>query len=234
MRFSNSVITRYRKLIEENKNLPGAVRRKKLNIETPRKDLRIDKEVFWEKLVIGILTSNVTNNTDFRKKLNDSEILKYKIVKKDLKDREGISKRLKEYKIGRYDRNSNALMKNMEILDKNWKETEKFLETLRYDTTLKKERDVAKYLELYTQIGLKQSRNIIQMLGLSRYVVPLDRRMNTTINEYGGIEMPKQADPYSSKYGYADIENQINTLCAELNIYPCFFDACVFWSKDDE
>lgn len=235
MGFSKSVIRRYKKLIEENKSLPRVIERKKLNIDTPRKDLRIDEEIFWEKLVMGIVTSNVRNNAAFRKKLKDSNILKYEVVKKELKDREGIAERLKEYKIGRYQRNSTALMTNMERLDNNWQETERRLKTLQYDTTLEKERKVAKYLaDLYLQIGPKQSRNIIQMLGLSRYVVPLDSRMDETINEYGGIVLPEVQNPYSRENYYMDIEDQINDLCVELYIYPCFFDACVYWSKDDE
>lgn len=235
MGFSKSVIRRYKKLIDENKSLPRVIERKKLNIDTPRKDLRIDEKIFWEKLVVGIVTSNVRNNAAFRKKLDDSNILKYEVVKKELKDREGIAERLKEYKIGRYQRNSTALMTNMERLDNNWKETERCLKTLQYDTTLDKERMVAKYLaDLYQQIGPKQSRNIIQMLGLSRYVVPLDSRMDETINEYGGIMLPEVQNPYSRENYYMDIEDQINDLCVELGIYPCFFDACVYWSKDDE
>ena len=156
-------------------------------------------------------------------------------MKKYLKDKEGISERLEEYKIGRYQRNSHALMTDLERLDKNWKETEKYLKTLQYDTTLEKERRVAEYLaDVYHQIGPKQSRNILQMLGLSRYVVPLDSRMDETINEYGGIRLPEQKKPYSREESYRNIEAQINELCVELDIYPCIFDACVFWSKDDE
>ena len=235
MGFSKSVIKRYKKLIEENKNLPKVIERKTLNLDTPRKDLRIDEEIFWEKLVVGIVTSNAKSNSAFRKKLDDSRILKYEVVKKELKDLESICERLEKYKIGHYERNSTALLIDLERLDKNWMETEKHLKTLQYDTTLEKERKVAEYLtDVFHQIGPKQSRNIIQMLGLSRYVVPLDSRMDKTINEYGGIVLPEKQKPYSREDSYRVIEDQINDLCCELDIYPCLFDSCVFWSKDDE
>lgn len=133
-----------------------------------------------------------------------------------------------------------CITKGMDILQKNWIDIKKCLETIHFNTSLKKEREVADYIrESFMGIGFKESRNIIQMMGLSQYVIPLDSRVMKVLSTNGGIEMPKQKKPLKSQYGYCAIEDQINELCEMLNghcgnfiVKPCNFDICAFISEE--
>lgn len=103
---------------------------------------------------------------------------------------------------------------------------------------MEKERSVARYVrENFYQIGLKQSRNIIQMMGLSQYVTPLDSRIVSILKEYKGIEhIPDEKvalkAALQNESWYLGIEDQLNELCVKLGVKPCILDACAFVSKE--
>lgn len=234
MKFTKSVLNKYQKLIDNNLETEFAQRRYERNVL--RKDIHLSKEAFWEALVLGILTSVAPNNDSYRKDIKQLKITDYEFMK----DVEDITEHVQKLKgMGLNGRvKAQSITMAMERLEKNWKELKKHLETIFKDTTLEKERSVARYVrENFYQIGLKQSRNIIQMMGLSQYVTPLDSRIVSTLKEYKGIEpIPDEKGALKAalqnESWYLGIEDQLNELCVNLGVKPCILDACAFVSKE--
>jgi hypothetical protein len=89
------------------------------------------------------------------------------------------------------------------------------------------ERRAAHFIdESFEGFGPKQSRNLWQWLGLSRYEIPLDRRVarwiNTNLSQKVNLKRLGSADYYESVLDY------IQAMCARAKVLPCIFDAAAF------
>lgn len=79
--------------------------------------------------------------------------------------------------------------------------------------------------------GPKQSRNLLQSLGLTRYEIPIDSRLTDWLNEFGfPVRLTAMALADDSYYRF--VLDAIQALCERSSVLPCIFDAAVFASKD--
>lgn len=79
--------------------------------------------------------------------------------------------------------------------------------------------------------GPKQSRNLLQWLGLTRHEIPIDSRVMSWLNDNGfPLPMSSRLLLYNDYYEF--VENGIHELCRLCNVFPCVFDAAVFASFD--
>jgi hypothetical protein len=76
--------------------------------------------------------------------------------------------------------------------------------------------------------GPKQSRNLWQWLGLSRFEIPLDSRTTTWLNSNRIFPFVLSAQALADENYYAFIMDGVRNLCAAAGILPCVFDAVVF------
>ena len=87
--------------------------------------------------------------------------------------------------------------------------------------------------------GPKQSRNLWQTLGLTRYEIPLDSRLTTWLNA-NVLDSPLSGAGLADETYYRHIMGAIQALCARAGVLPCIFDAAVFslgnpdWPADAE
>lgn len=96
------------------------------------------------------------------------------------------------------------------------------------------ERQAARLLSKYLKgIGPKQSRNLLQMLGLTRHEIPIDSRIVKYLKKIG-FPVPLSAACLSDSDYYEFIMDGIQHLCRECGEYPCILDACVFMSYDGD
>lgn len=80
--------------------------------------------------------------------------------------------------------------------------------------------------------GPKQSRNLLQWLGLTQYEIPIDSRVLKWLRELGNggsLDLLSSAALGETEY-YCCIMDTIQELCAEAKVLPCIFDASVFAS----
>lgn len=108
------------------------------------------------------------------------------------------------------------------------------LETIRKNSSIKKERKVADFLcgsKMYPGLGPKQSRNFIQWLGLSRYEIPIDSRITKVMKRMGCAFVPS-GNALGDKTVYILVQDVLQEIATELGIYPCVLDACIFSSFD--
>ena len=110
-----------------------------------------------------------------------------------------------------------------------WRDVKTQLKIIETDTTLKKERETSDFIRKnFKGVGRKQSRNIIQMMGLSKYVLPIDSRVVKKVEELSGITLNKKI----SGKDYLQLEDRLQEICESIGIYPCIFDACAFNTQE--
>jgi hypothetical protein len=106
------------------------------------------------------------------------------------------------------------------------------LETLRTNPSPSEELNAAAYLaEKLLGVGPKQSRNLLQILGLTRYEVPIDSRLTKWLNEFG-FPLRLSSVALSDPNYYNFVSRGIQELCKAAEVYPCILDAAIFASRD--
>lgn len=72
-----------------------------------------------------------------------------------------------------------------------WRDTAEVLENVRLNPNPETERHAVRFIdEHYQGFGPKQSRNLLQGLGLSRFEIPIDSRITKWLNEFGFPVIP--------------------------------------------
>jgi hypothetical protein len=124
--------------------------------------------------------------------------------------------------------------KNLRLVQgEHWTQCFSHLDTVCLDGTIETERRAANFIEEhFTGFGPKQSRNLLQCLGLTRYVLPLDSRLTKWFNKFG-FPIRLSANLLSERAYYEFIEDAVQELCKRCDVYPCVLDAAIFASFDD-
>ncbi|MFC1600833.1 hypothetical protein ACFL34_00595 [Candidatus Sumerlaeota bacterium] len=114
-----------------------------------------------------------------------------------------------------------------------WARVSPMLDELRGQHDPAYERKVAHYIAKHLKgYGPKQSRNLLQWLGLTQYEIPLDSRI---INWFNNWHFPVvlSAKALSDPHYYEFILEGIQQLCARCDVFPCVLDAAIFSSVDE-
>lgn len=222
----------YKKFIKAHENKKIVLsRRKNLNPELIEE---IDAQAFWRAFLMGILTSQQRSGEGSgADALLDSKesILHWDFCKKNKENLAQVSAPiLKKYSIRYPNKKLDYLQSGAEYLDKEWPSLSLMLNSLRCQKTGKKEeREVVLQLQALKGIGPKQSRNIIQYLGLSRYEIPLDSRIMKRLKELG-FPVPLSSSALGNEEYYCFVEDGLREVLSRINVLPCMFDACAFAS----
>ncbi|MFD0986252.1 hypothetical protein [Methyloligella solikamskensis] len=118
--------------------------------------------------------------------------------------------------------------------DGEWRRTLQQCNRLRKPVSQAVEKEVAEYIqETFHGFGPKQSRNLLQALGLTRYEIPIDSRVTDWLNEFGFPVRLTAAGLADGNY-YDFISDGIQALCAASDVYPCVLDAAIFALRDGD
>jgi hypothetical protein len=143
--------------------------------------------------------------------------------------------------IGLIEQLSDRIFDDVRWVDRHWEELKPFLRVLKrqrrrspIERDFHEERSVSKILRngntviptKLAGIGPKQSRNILQSLGLMRYEIPLDSRLAEWMN--ANLTIKVDVKKLSQEAYYNRIIDQVRALCSECDVLPCVFDAAVF------
>jgi hypothetical protein len=200
----------------------------------------VTKERFWRAMVCMRLTTLARSgpNTKLTKfQCLDPFPLCYKVVQKQISIEKLISDILREYQVGTHRRIiSEQLSINFKILeDGEWSNCLTQCNRLLGLENRTVEAEVADYIrQRFSGFGPKQSRNLLQTLGLTRYEIPIDSRVITWLNSRLNFPITINAAPLSDKYYYNLIMDGICKLCEECNILPCILDASIFGANEDD
>lgn len=106
------------------------------------------------------------------------------------------------------------------------------LERLRAEQTLEAERRAARHFDWqFAGVGPKQSRNLLQILGLTRHEIPVDSRIVKWLKRFG-FPVPLSAFALADADYYEFVEDGIQLLCRHADVLPCVLDASIFASYD--
>jgi hypothetical protein len=200
----------------------------------------ITKERFWQSVMMGLLTTQQRSGPDSQisKFLDmkpfplsfercDSATNVQGLIFKIINDFNGI-RRAKTI--------SQQAQRNLLWLNESggWQKVFTQIENIQNQRSIETEREAAKVLSKYLiGIGPKQSRNVLQDLGITRYVLPIDSRLVKRLKEFN-FPVPLPAAALSDESYYQFVEDFVINICRNLDIYPAIFDAILFSSFDGD
>lgn len=110
----------------------------------------------------------------------------------------------------------------------------KMLEYVRISRSAEAEKEGAAFIQDHFKgFGPKQSRNLLQTLGLSRYEIPIDSRITKWLSDFG-FPIGLTATALSDRNYYQFVSDGFQQLCADCDIWPCLMDAAIFSSYDGD
>jgi hypothetical protein len=114
-----------------------------------------------------------------------------------------------------------------------WETIREVVLELTQKPTVQTERRAAEIVMKYLKgFGPKQSRNLLQDLGLTRYEVPIDSRITKWLTDFG-FPVALSATALADSDYYNFVLDGYRRLCSASNIYPCVLDAAIFSSFDN-
>ena len=118
--------------------------------------------------------------------------------------------------------------------DNNWSQIVIMVNELVKKKNVENERKWAAYIQKNLNgFGPKQSRNLLQALGLTKYEIPLDSRIIKWFNDFG-FPIKLSSKGLSDNEYYNFVLDGIQQLCKKSGVYPCVLDAAIFSSFDRE
>jgi hypothetical protein len=134
---------------------------------------------------------------------------------------------------------SNEAAKNWSRLNSGlWKDAEVWFEKLKQQRSREPriedkilERQAARWAdEEFAGLGPKQSRNLWQWLGLTRFEIPLDGRVTKWVNQNLTLKIePKRLNRLSY---YESALDHLQAVCDKARVLPCELDAAAFDYED--
>ncbi|NNE47201.1 MAG: hypothetical protein HKN37_11130 [Rhodothermales bacterium] len=126
------------------------------------------------------------------------------------------------------------LAANMSFLrDGGWEPTLRQLDDLRTNSSPETEKRAAAFIaDSFKGFGPKQSRNLLQALGLSRFEIPIDSRITKWLNTIG-FPVKLTANALQDRNYYNFVSDGFQKLCEACDITPCVLDAVIFSSFDE-
>ncbi len=113
-----------------------------------------------------------------------------------------------------------------------WQETRQALERLCQNPDIETERATAEFvLRSLKGFGPKQSRNLLQSLGLTRHEIPIDSRVIAWMNKLG-LNVPLSGKVLADSAFYRFVLDQIQEICDRCGVLPCILDAAIYCRAD--
>lgn len=115
-----------------------------------------------------------------------------------------------------------------------WQIIDKMIEKLKKYKNKETEREsAAVIIDHLKGFGPKQSRNLLQSLGLTRYEIPVDSRIIKWLNEFG-FPLKLTSTALADREYFNLVLDGFQKICEACDIYPCVLDAAIFASFDEE
>jgi hypothetical protein len=230
-----------RSLIERAKNTVFFRERRARNVAPPAPDF--SREEFWHVLVGCLLTTQQrsTKGSPVNRFLDAKTFpLTLDACSREASVQQFVQIALKNFgAIRRGVTIASQAADNWKRLEEGfWKEAKEWFERLSQQRSREPqkehrtlERDAAHWADVtFAGLGPKQSRNLWQWLGLTRYEIPLDGRVTNWVN----TNLAHKIDPKrlnQLKY-YESVLDYVQSICDKAGVLPCELDAAAFDFED--
>lgn len=227
---------RVRQLVRKYSAAPSVRERFELNLNSHKPSTT--KQRFWRIMVSCLVTTQQRSGPGSRVDIfaNAQPFpLRYSVCLTRRNVEAFSYKTLRRFGLRRTHSIAKEVAANLALLEGGlWREVLRRLESLRRSKASPKlEREVADFIDDNLRgFGPKQSRNLLQWLGLTQFETPLDSRITKWLNQ-SGFPMPLSASLLSERRYYHFVSDSVRRLCQSAGVKPCVFDAAVFTSFDD-
>jgi hypothetical protein len=211
--------------------------RERINRNVRRHHKPLTRTSFWHSLMMSLLTTQQPSgpNSNVSRLLNRRPFpLRYRRCLGAKQLARFVARELRRHGgIRRVDTIGREASENLRILRSREGATViRRLKSLSRRRTARAEREASHLLaDTFLGIGPKQSRNLLQDLGLTRYEIPIDSRIVKWLNGHG-FPVRLSATGLSDRYYYEFILDGVQKMCRRAGVLPCVFDAAVFNSFD--
>ncbi len=200
----------------------------------------VTRDDFWHRMIGCLLTSQQRagpNSPTTKFLILKPFPLSYSVCKQHDDLIEFASRTMGEFGGLRYYNNiSKYLALNLDFLeDGRWNTVFERLEEVRRNSTPRTERRAAAFIDKTLKgFGPKQSRNLLQGLGLSRHEIPIDSRITDWLNSMGfPVKLGAKKNALQDENYYNFVSEGFQRLCGAIDVMPCVMDAAIFSSFDD-
>lgn len=233
---SQEAVDRINAFISGHKNNFFVQTRINRNINGEREPVTIN--VLWDHHVACLATTQQrsgpgSNVGKFVK--SGSFLLKYPAcLEKGISLEEEAQKELSNYHLRRSNTIAKEITQNIAFIRDNWNKLNSHIEQVVNRSGQDTERSAANYIqENLRGFGPKQSRNLLQSLGIARYEIPIDSRITKWLNKFGfPVYLTATALGDPSYYNF--ISDGFQELAHACGLYPCVLDAIIFSSYDND
>ncbi len=232
-KITNEDVNSVKAIIEKHKDNPFVINRVRRNVKG--EGINLTPETIWNSILQSLLTTqeksgpgsavvNLINKKPFPLSLTEisSKSDKYSYIYEVLKSN----------RLHYYNNKTDWIFNDFNLMTPEYiKYLTDSLTALIKSDSLMEERPLAHQIATdFKGIGPKQSRNFLQMQGLTKYILPIDSRLTTWFNENRLFPFKIDSNSLSSINFYEFIEDGIQELCKNADVYPCILDACIFVS----
>ncbi|MFA6099391.1 MAG: hypothetical protein WC750_00755 [Patescibacteria group bacterium] len=230
-------IQKVKSFYEANKNKAFVLNRIERNIK--KDNPQFSKDIFWEAMISCLLTTQQRSGPN-------SAITKFTYAKPFQLNYSAckISDNPKEFAesiltnfggIRRAKTIGEEIQTNLIWLEKGgWDTINKMVKSLTDSQTIDIERKSAKIImDNLKGFGPKQSRNLLQVLGLTKFEIPIDSRITKWLTTFG-FPIKLSATALGDENYYNFVEDGFQKICEACDIFPCVMDAVIFSSFDVE
>jgi len=228
-------VAKVKRFVAQYDDYPFVQERKQRNLQAKPK--RTSRAGFWHSMVTCILTTQQRSSPDSavsRFSRQKPFLLGYKACQAEPDLEEFILNTLTEFGgIRMTGKIASALSHNLDLLEAGlWTEVFQQLRVLKQQRTARAERSAAAFIaDNFKGFGPKQSRNLLQFLGLTRWEILIDSRTTKWLRAFG-FPLQLSANSLSDPEVYNLVVDGLQTLCRKARIYPCILDAAIFTSFD--
>ncbi len=232
---SEKDITNLREFVSQNDN---AFVEKRISKNVKKENIQLDRNSVLRYIIICLLTSQQRSGPNSPVGIfarQNPFPLTVENIEKTENIEEFTRKVLKKNGLNRYiNKIPKFFAQNIHYLNMtNWKLLDTFQKQLDKNATKDTERKIADSLnEIFSGFGPKQSRNLLQGLGLTKYEIPIDSRITSWLNNFGFPVTLSSISLQDREY-YHFVSDGIQQLCEKAEIYPCVLDAAIFSSFDN-
>jgi len=222
---------RYRAFVSKYETDPWVKVRRERNVQ--RTSVAISENIVWARVVSCLLTTQQKSGRGSRVDRfiqNEGQLFSFPfcLESKSLADLATTS--LRAAGLRRSDRIAVEVVHALDVFKNNWQEFESELNKPNEHSAVGTERTAARWIQTRLKgFGPKQSRNLLQWLGLSQHEIPLDSRMIKVLTKLN-FPVPLSATALADENYYCFIEEGLQAMLARIGVIPCIFDACAFAS----
>lgn len=231
----NADINRVKAFYEKHKDNAFVQHRVKRNILG--NIIPFTKQTFWNEMILSLLTTQQRSgpNSPLTKfYLSGIEDIGYSICLKSNDVRSLVGERVRKASLRMYNHIADRVTSNLQWLENDgWKTITDIFSSLPTDSIIVERQAAEKIRRNMKGFGPKQSRNLLQSMGYTKFETPIDSRITKWLNKFG-FPVTISATALSDPNYYNFLSDGFQELCKASEIYPCLMDAAIFASYDDD